>query len=286
MALDNLHRSFGEALIADDRRYFEAGASRFETAAFEVFWLPALRLAAAGCVAYPKDLGGNSIGTLDQALDELETALLHRGIGHARFYECAFSEAWRARLRHRGYEEAIEIALAVEPASALCPRIDEQSLRSLRTVRSDEDWNLKLQLHEHLGAFPDGHAYPSARWISLERAKVDAGYMEMAMVVRDGVPLGAVGVARHGSLLRLKNLFVSPVARGLGYGEWLTQYCIWRALECGSEVFGCFGIEGRDGDRLYRRCGLRPVGRQVGWSLPLTQRYDLEQRLGDLEGVS
>jgi GNAT superfamily N-acetyltransferase len=158
-------------------------------------------------------------------------------------------------------------------------------LRSLVIVRSDEEWKLKLRLHQEIGAFPDGHAYPPARWISLERAKVEAGYMEMAMVVREGVPLGAVGVAQHGPLLRLKNLFVSPSARGLGFGEWLTQYCLWRALHGGREAFGCFGIEGRDGDRLYRRCGLKPVGRQVGWSLALEPAQDVAHERNDVETV-
>lgn len=269
MASGDVHSALGDALIADDRRYFEAGAEAFATAAFDVYWLPTLRLAAAACVAYPRDLSFGSVGALDAALTELEDACRARGIGHARFYETDFSDLHRARLRVRGYDEAVEIALAVTAEEMVHDRVDADSLQHVQAITSDEHWRHKLQLHDSEAGFPDGHAYPASLWVSLERAKVEAGYMEMAMIVKDGKAQGAVGLGLSTSVLRLKNLFVSPLARGLGYGEWLTHYCMYRARQGGYAAFGCFGIEGRDGDRLYRRCGLRPVGRQIGWARKL-----------------
>lgn len=278
--------TLGEALIADDRRYFEAGAEFFATDAFDVYWLPSLRLAPAGCVAYPRDLDRMSVGALDAALAALDGALAARGIGHARFYETGFAEPLRARLRACGYEEAVEIALAVEADRFAFDRIDAAGLQNLVTVSFEDDWQRKLQLHACETGFPDGHAYPTALWVSLERAKVEAGYMEMAMIVKDGVPQGSVGLGTSTAVLRLKNLFVSPLARGLGYGEWLTHYCMYRADRGGFAAFGCFGIEGRAGDRLYRRCGLQPVGRQVGWTKPLVAAQALEPGGGKIELVS
>ena len=86
------------------------------------------------------------------------------------------------------------------------------------------------------------------------------------------VPLmaaGEVAIMESANMLRLKNLYVAPEARGGSLGAEAVAFVQREALRRGKRGMGVFGVEGSPGARTYQKCGLRVEGERVEWSRQL-----------------
>jgi GNAT superfamily N-acetyltransferase len=132
-------------------------------------------------------------------------------------------------------------------------------------------WQDKLDLASSLELLPDGKAASAADWTELERRKCEAGYMVMWLIERDGMVCGSFALAPCESLLRMKNLVISPAERRSGLARAATDFATQRAQESKFDWLGTYGLEGSAGSALYAHCGFERLGDQVEWvrSLPL-----------------
>jgi GNAT superfamily N-acetyltransferase len=84
-----------------------------------------------------------------------------------------------------------------------------------------------------------------------------------------GEVVGAVGAIRGESILRLKNILIHPDHRRRGLGREMLNSLAALGRESGILEQAVFAVRGNAGERLYRACGMRPVGEVVEWSRPL-----------------
>jgi GNAT superfamily N-acetyltransferase len=168
-------------------------------------------------------------------------------------------------LTHLGYSARTEYGL-IRPAAQHTCRVE------LVPICTDADWERKRSLHALNEHGPDGFALDPAKWVGFERAKQDAGYHALHLVVQAGVAVGSVGFHVSGSLLRIKNLVVASAHRRRGVGAATLDAACNLAHSRGLAAVGVFAMLGEPGEALYRRNGFTDIVNQVGWDREFTNR--------------
>jgi GNAT superfamily N-acetyltransferase len=247
-------------LIESDARYFELGA-RVETVEGAVIaWVPGFADLAAGCVIQrvkPAELCQGHEGWIQR----FEQRLGRLGAAWSRIYLSPPHDALEQALATAGYCRRVELAFV----SMGAPSTQVSGVR-LRPVRSQEDWRLKAGLHSQHAAGSDGYHHDPARWVALMRKKAATGFKEPYLIEQGDRVVGEVALMDMEHLVRLKNLFILPEARGLGLGAAAVALAWGEAGRRGKGAIGVLGIEGSAGARLYHRCGLRPGSQLTEWS--------------------
>ena len=101
------------------------------------------------------------------------------------------------------------------------------------------------------------------------RRKQEAGGMECYIVESDGEARGTIGIVPMPDVLRIKNVFVSPEARGNGVGLAAVGRSGARPSSGGVCGAGVLGVRDTPGAELYARAGLRIAGGLIEWSRSL-----------------
>jgi GNAT superfamily N-acetyltransferase len=131
-----------------------------------------------------------------------------------------------------------------------------------------DGWATKEAIHRADGLRPDGHDAPAARWVAMERARVDSGGLDAWLAIRDGIVCGTVCTMAVDGILRNKNIVVHPDHRrtGVGLGILARLDAMARSRQM---LMGTFSLAGEDSALLYRAAGMRTVVEQREWSRPL-----------------
>jgi GNAT superfamily N-acetyltransferase len=248
-------------LIETDRRYFEMGASSEKLSVGELVWMPSLTDLAASCVVQRLNFSpGPAVN--DTWLDEIETALIDRSVRRARIYvDDILTNDVNQLLLGRGYEKRGEIGYLAPKGHPKVPK----SFR-LCEVRTKDDWQLKLCLHEEAMEGPDGYTNQADLWVEMERRKCETGKMKCFLIRKDDEIVGTVGAIVSDGLLRLKNIVVSPRMRRQGIGV-AAVHLLWQMAEAEHGCrLGVFGVEGGKGSKMYQRAGLYEITVQHEWS--------------------
>jgi GNAT superfamily N-acetyltransferase len=244
-------------LMENDRCYFRAGATVENLSDWAIIWTPGFRDLPASCVLESR---GDTTLPSREVLDRLQAIR----VPEVRFYQPLTGQ--RALPTNTRYNVSQEIAYLMDASRALSIEIDE-SIR-VRPLRDTED-DIKVKLYESRDKRPDGKASNARDYVALERLKIEHGYMQGFIVEYDGIPAACFGLSISSSLVRMKNLLTSKHMAGRGCGKAIVQFAIQYAQQHGKPHVGVFAIEGGGGERLYRRCGMRPVGVQTEFSAPL-----------------
>lgn len=252
-------RSLFQRAAATDAAYFEMAAEVEELPGAMLAWMPGLTSLAAAAVVQHVDgeaaarMGGDWV-------PEIERAFAKVGAPLARVYLETESSV-SGLLEQAGYDMRPELvfAHALEPA----PDVLE-----LRRVETDRDWDRKLQLHLGADRTPDGHPSSASDWVELERRKSADG-LENYLAMLDGQVVGAIGAVRGDNILRFKNILIRPGHRRRGLGRAMLHGLAALGRESGILEQAVFAVRGNAGERLYRACGMRPVGEVVEWSKTL-----------------
>ncbi|MHA7859625.1 MAG: GNAT family N-acetyltransferase [Henriciella sp.] len=245
------------ALMENDRRYFRAGATIEQLSNWKIIWTPGFRDLPAACVIEP--LGDASFPP-PEVLDRLRAL----GIPEVRFYHTR--SILKALPLKPDYAVSQEIAYLTDASSLAAPEFDKDI--HVRPLRDTED-NIKVALFESRDKRPDGKASDARDYVALERLKIDCGYMQGFIIEYRGTPAACFGLSISSSLVRMKNLLTSKNMTGRGCGTAIVQFAIQYAQQQQIPHVGVFAIKGGSGQRLYERCGMRPVGIQTEFSAPL-----------------
>ena len=251
--------SLFERAAATDVAYFEMGAVVEKLPGAVLAWLPGLTGLAAGAVAQRVE-GEAALQLGSGWLPEIERAFEVVGAPLARIYLDAESPV-AGLLRQAGY--------AMRPELIFAHAIDSSSGDlELGRVESDEDWARKIELHEEADRTPDGHPSTASKWVELERRKAAAG-LENYLAVIGGKVVGAIGAVHGDQILRFKNILIHPGHRRRGLGRAMLGALAALGRERGILEQAVFAVRGNAGERLYRACGMQPVGEMIEWSRPL-----------------
>lgn len=248
-------------LVASDHSYFTLGATVDRIGPAEVVWMAGFTDVAAGCVTWV-DPGGNP----GESTDWVGRAIrrMHEiGAGLLRIYCQDPGVALCRRLVSEGFTRRSEIGFVTDRRL--------QSARAdvrLRPVDDDAGWKEKVDLHLEADLASDGHGGATDGFVALERAKCDTGAMTAFLIEVDGEVAGAVATLTQGSLLRVKNLYITPGFRGRGVGAAVLPLAGDLMAERGLGGMGMFGVAGTRGSALYTAAGLRPVAELIEWSRP------------------
>jgi hypothetical protein len=251
------------ALIATDRRYFEAGAVNERIGHATVSWVPGLTHLAAGCVVHSVETA--RITDPQRWLDAVESTCRTRGARLFRLYVEEDDQLLRNQFVARGLVPRVEHAFVASLPS------DEPSRDVvLEPLPPDDDdgWGIVEGLHRRTGIGSGIHAAPADAWTRLMRLRCASDEMAAYLLRVDGRPLGSVGVLAIDGMVRSKNLLVERRSRRRAIGRSALALVgrIGGARACGS--IGAFAVGGTDGYGLYRATGFAEVGAQVEWSKP------------------
>jgi len=246
-------------IIESDVAYFQADAVVEKLPGASIAHMPGLHSLAAGCVvqcldpeALERDPG--------QFIDRVEAALRDLGISSSRIYLHDYSSNVDRALVARGYRSSVELTIALDGSRPVPP-----SDVSFRVVESEDDWALKRHVHQAMTRAPDGHEVVSDDWVAMERRKCEAGYMTPYLAMCDGQMVGAVNGAPWKSVLRLKNVFVSPDARRRGVGTDIVRQFGPMALRMGKVAAGGFVLAGAAFVGMYTTAGYEMLSQQTEW---------------------
>ena len=247
LAKTEFDRRYGATLIETDRIYFEMAAQTVDLSVGQLVWMPGLNELAASCVVHR--IASDRVESLTEAwLDEVEEALRQHRIPRARIYFDEFPDVFASVLRGRGYAERGEIGFLAPQGYRGPP-----SNYRLCEVRTADDWNLKLCLHEAAMEGPDGYTNQADLWVEMERRKCASGDMRSFLVRRDDEIVATVGTILKRGVLRLKNIVVGASLRRQGIGH-ATVQLLWQMAETDHACrLAVFGVEGGKGSRMYRR---------------------------------
>jgi len=251
--------SLFERAVVTDALYFEMGAQVEQLPGAALAWMPGLTGLAAGAVVQRVD--GATAATMGSGwVSRIEEALEAIGAPLARVYLDEGSPAGRT-LHQAGYGMRPELVFAHEldasPGEVELYRVD-----------GDEDWQRKELLHREADRTPDGHPSSASDWIELERRKAAHG-LESYLALLDGEVIGAIGAIRGDNILRFKNILIHPDHRRRGLGRAMLGLLAAIGRESGILEQTVFAVRGNAGERLYRACGMKPVGTVAEWSKPL-----------------
>ena len=253
-------RSLIERVIETDRAYFELGARTRQIAGATMAWTPGLEACPAGAVVYRVD-ADKVAAHGRQWVADVESALAEVGARLARIYldrRGTIIDEW---LRAAGYADRDEIAFVHNFG-------EPTSLMTLSPVRTDADWQRKLNLHEVAEGPPDGHFISARDYVALERAKCAHG-MEMYLAECEGEAVATAGFIAGEGLARIKNIVVHPDHRRQGFGASILAHIAAVGRARGLPTLCLFALADEPGEQLYRALGMTIAGTQVEWSKPL-----------------
>ena len=211
---------------------------------------------AAGAVVQRVD-GETAARMGSDWVSEVEAAFRRVGAPLARIYLEAESPM-DGLLRQAGYGMRPELVFA-HAFEAAAGEVE------LRRVESDEDWERKNGFTRRRTATPDGHPSSASDWVELERRKAADG-LESYLAMLGGEVVGAIGAIRGDHILRFKNILIHPDHRRRGLGRAMLNSLAAVGRDGGILEQAVFAVRGNAGERLYRACGMRPVGTVVEWS--------------------
>jgi GNAT superfamily N-acetyltransferase len=249
-------------IARSDARYFSLGASLTPLPGAILAVVEGLTALPAACVTIVLD--GDAAGVDARGwVREAEAATREHGGGICRIYLDAPAPALELELAAVGYERRVEDIFLTPPGPA-------PAAGSGHLVPVEGDlWALARELHASDAVAPDGYAASPEDWWELMRRKQEAGGMECYIVEADGRPCGTIGIVPMPDVLRIKNVFVAPQARGNGAGR-AAVAAVWRsAAERGLSGAGVLGVRDTPGAALYARAGLRTAGALIEWSRTL-----------------
>ena len=254
-----------EEVLESDALYFELGARAREVEAARIAWTQNFADLPAGCVV--QRVRVHEIRSPYRCwVESIEAQLRDLGATWSRIYLAEEdSSGLDGVLRAAGYSRRVELAFVSEAVDARSPRGDIR----VRPVRAQHDWSCKAALHKHDDMGSDGYYHDPVRWTSLMREKVRTGSKEPYLIETDEMAAGEVAIMESANMLRLKNLYVAPEARGGSLGAEAVAFVQREALRRGKRGMGVFGVEGSPGARTYQKCGLRVEGERVEWSRQL-----------------
>ena len=252
-------QSLFERAAATDVAYFEMAAELEQLPNAVFAWMPGLtRLAAAAVVQRVDGEAAARIG--NDWLSEVEAAFRRVGAPLARIYLDAESPM-DGLLRQAGYGMRPELVFA-RSLEAVSGEVE------LHRVESEQDWARKTRLHQEADRAPDGHPSSASDWVELERRKSADG-LESYLAMVGGDAIGAIGAIRGDHILRFKNILIHPDHRRRGLGRAMLNSLATIGRDSGILEQAVFAVRGNAGERLYRACGMKPVGTVVEWSRPL-----------------
>lgn len=261
VAAPERHRLVRE-LLDSDAAYFRAAAHCARLPGCEMVHMPGLESLAAGCLVQSLTPALH----LDSPfwLKALEEKIICLGSKHARFYQQCPNHELEQCFLENGYRRTEEVALLnmFESAGSF---VDEPVKVTLRAVRSEKDWAIKLALHQEITEGPDGHRSPAGQWLDMERQKCAAGYMHPFLIYCGNDACGSFNLSLGKQLGRLKNLVVHPGWRRRGVGVQAVRLIARLAQEHGMAATGCFAIDDGPSLELYQIAGYLPVARQIEW---------------------
>lgn len=252
-------------LLGSDRRYFELAARLCRIGPFQLAWLPGFERWPAGAVCHQVDVvaASDAIGQAAEWLAEIEQRFSDFGSSLARVYTRA-DERLEAALDRAGYCCRSEIGFVrTEPARA------SGASTVLRPIESQADWYCKQALHADSDRAVDGHPCPASAWVGMERARAGSGGVDFYLVESRGQTHGTLGLMRHGSVLRIKNLYLRPGSRGRGIGTGILEAVAGRIDGCDIRAVGLVALPDSAGERFYRACGMQPAGEFREWTRSL-----------------
>lgn len=245
-------------LVESDAGYFDAGAERHDIGGATIARLVGMESLAAGCVIHrvePTKLPG----ALDGWLGDAEARVAGWGVPKARLYLTESIPALEAALQRRGYRPRREIAYMLAATTQRPEGV------SLVPVRTDGDWQKKLELHARAETAPDGYDATASAWVAMERRRCDAGYMVPYLIVHKDDVVGAVNKAPWRSVLRIKNLVVAPEHRRRGIATAAARGFAAVAAESGHGAAGVFALAHEPAVGIYEKAGYEIVAEQTEW---------------------
>jgi GNAT superfamily N-acetyltransferase len=263
----------GRDLVASDSQYFDAGARRYSTGAADLSHLVGFENLGAGCVVH-RVREAEIPGEPRRWVRHVEQAITRLGGVQSRWYLDESDVELARVLAELGYRARVELGYVLD-ADPRPPRIVSgrplaiaESV-ALRAITTPAEWTAKLRIHRHAAAGLDGYAVTPEQWVAMERRKCTAGYMRPYLIERGGRVAGAVNVAICGSILRMKNLIITPEHRRQGVATRFAAGLAQMAATMKCDAAGCFAIVGEIGAQVYPGAGYREVIRQVEWVKPL-----------------
>lgn len=251
-------------LIESDARYFELGAQVETIDGAVIAWIPGFVDLAAGCVVQrvnPRAIAFLMSQGHERWLRHVERRLGVLGASWSRIYLDQPHDGLEQALARAGYRRRVELGFV----ATVAPAVQTSGVR-LRPVHHNEDWDWKAQLHAVDKPGADGYCHDPGRWVMLMRIKAATGFKEPYLIEHGDDVLGEVAVMDMEHMVRLKNLFIAPKARGRGLGAAAIALVWAEAKRRGKQGVGVLGVEGSSGARLYSRCGLQAVSQLVEWS--------------------
>jgi len=247
-------------LFESDTLYFEAGAVCVEVDGAIIANMPGLENLAAGCVVQRIDM--QIVSTDPEAwLDNIELHLKKLAIHRARIYIQSHNDIVSTALRNRGYRPVDEVALLLHTNSR---HIQDKSV-TLRPILDQEGWDERLSVYRCIERGPDGHVSPPEQWIEMEITKCNTGYMLPYLIYKNEDVCGAVNLAVHQHLVRLKNMVIHPDFRRKNCGASAAGLFSDLAKQYGKFAAGCYAIENQASLPMYKKAGYLPVGKQTEW---------------------
>jgi GNAT superfamily N-acetyltransferase len=249
-----------DELFESDTLYFEAGAVCVEVEGAIIANMPGMENLVAGSVVQRIDM--QIVSTDPEAwLDNIELQLKEMAIHRARIYIQSHNDIVSTTLLHRGYRPVDEVALLLHTSSR---HIQDKSV-SLMPILDQEGWDEGLSVYRCIEKGPDGHVSPPEQWIELERSKCNAGYMLPYLIYKNEDVCGAVNLAVHQHLVRLKNMVIHPDFRRKNCGASAAALFSDLAKQYGKSAAGCYAIENHSSLPMYKKAGYIPVAKQTEW---------------------
>jgi len=247
-------------LFESDNLYFEAGAVCEEVEGAIIANMPGLENLVAGCVVQRIDMQVVSADP-EAWLDNIELHLKKLAVHRARIYIQSHNDIVFTTLLHRGYRPADEVALLLHTNSSHKP---DKSV-TLSPILDQEGWDERLSIYRRIRKGPDGHISPPEQWIELEKRKCNAGYMLPYLIYKNEDVCGAVNVAVHQHLVRLKNIAIHPDFRRKNCGASAASLFSELAKQYSKSAAGCYAIDNQASLSMYKKAGYVPVAKQTEW---------------------
>lgn len=250
-----------------ERIYFALGARTTLSLPWSLHVVPDFEHlpAAAVCLL---DVG-LSAERLPEHLHAIERSFVLARVSRSRIYVTVDSPRLREQFSSLGYTWRCEIVHGVSIAEhSAFP----QERGRWEPVDSDRGWREKQQLHELPSLGSDGYAVSACDWVAFERQKAEVGgdALKFWLFVVDDVPVMTLGtMPMESGIVRIKNLYVHPLARGRGVGCRALGAFLKQEGQRGATAAVLFSLEGSVGQRLYASLGGRALGRAHEWSREL-----------------
>lgn len=264
------HLSVAGEVAATDEQYFALGADRLTVGSLALYVHRRFTDVPAGVVAVGVDPGPDDDHdhAADGTLDALVRTVDDLGVRQVRVYASRGQEADRRALTgclaRRSARRSTEVLLAARPGAIAPPGRPIE----LEPIVDDAGWEAKRAVQRADAASPDGHLVDPDRWHAFERDKAqDPSFAPMVVRAEDEV-VGSVSLLAAPSIVRVKNLVVSPAWRRQGMAGEILRAIAARHPEA---TLGVMAVAGSHGLRAYLRAGADEVGRVDEWTLLLSR---------------